>query len=82
MDVDAGRIRSPAVQGLLPTVWRREGVSDADIRQREVALAEVAGLAAIAVDITGARIVVQGLGALDPLSNWSTMTQPKAVFSP
>jgi len=69
-------------RGLLPTVWRREGVSDADIRQREVALAEVAGLAAIAVDITGARIVVQGLGALDPLSNWSTMTQPKAVFSP
>lgn len=69
-------------KGLFPTAWKKEGVSDTEVQQKELALAEAAGPAAGAVKVTGAYIAVQGLGVLDPLSNWSTMTQPKAVISP
>lgn len=69
-------------RGMLPTVWRKEGIADTEIQQKEIALAESAGPASTAVNVTGAMIAVQGLGALDPLANWMTMTQPKSIFSP
>jgi len=43
---------------------------------------EAAGLAARAVAVTGAYIAVQGLGAIDPIANWSMMRNPKAFLSP
>lgn len=69
-------------RGLFPTVWAKEGADPADIRKAELQVAEAAGAAATAVAVTGAYIVVSGLGALDPVSNWFTMSAPKAVFAP
>jgi hypothetical protein len=67
---------------LFPTVWTREGADQADVRALELAVAEAAGLAATAVDVTGALIKVQGIGLIDPISNWSMMGNPKAFLSP
>lgn len=67
---------------LFPTVWTKEGQDEASVRTLELAVAEAAGLAANAVEVTGAEIVVQGIGAVDPISNWSMMRNPKAFISP
>jgi len=69
-------------RGLFPTVWTKEGQDEAKVRTLELAVAEAAGLAANAVEVTGAKIVVQGIGAIDPISNWSMMRNPKAFISP
>lgn len=69
-------------RGLFPTVWTKDGEDDATVRALELALAEAAGLAATAVEVTGAFIGVQGVGPIDPLSNWGMMRNPKALVSP
>lgn len=71
-----------SARGLLPTVRTKEGEDEADVRALELAVAEAAGLAATAVDVTGALIGVQGIGFIDPISNWSMMRNPKAFISP
>lgn len=45
-------------------------------------MAEVAGAAARAVTVTGASMRVAGLGVVDPIENWSSMSAPKAIFTP
>jgi hypothetical protein len=69
-------------RGLLPTVWTAEGQNPADVRARELKVSEAAGAAARAVAVTGAYMAVAGLGALDPIANWSLMSSPKALVSP
>lgn len=69
-------------RGLFPTVYRKDGVTDVEIQQKEIALAEAAGPAASAVSITGAYLVVQNMGAIDPLANWMIMSQPKSYLLP
>lgn len=69
-------------RGLFPTVWAAEDADPATVRKLELRVAEAAGAAATAVSVTGACIMVAGLGALDPVSNWFTMSSPKAVFAP
>ncbi|MFI8634186.1 TIGR02391 family protein [Microbacterium sp. NPDC077663] len=69
-------------RGLFPTVWPREGVTEAQIRPLALAVAEAAGTAARAVAVTGSLIGVAGVGALDPIANWSMMSAPKALFTP
>lgn len=71
-----------AARGLFPTVWTREGEDKANVRRLELTVAETAGLAAKAVDVTGALLGVQGIGLIDPISNWSMMSNPKAFLSP
>lgn len=71
-----------SARGLFPTVWTKEGEDAAKVRFLELAVAEAAGLAATAVDVTGALIGVQGIGLIDPISNWSMMRNPKAFLSP
>lgn len=69
-------------RGLMPTVWVRDGVDDAEVRLRELEVAETAGAAARAVGVTGAYMSVEGLGTVDPISNWSGMCNPKTFLSP
>lgn len=69
-------------RGLLPTVWTKEEQNEAEVRRLEMDLAEAAGLAARAVAVTGAHIRVAGLGVIDPISNWSFMSAPKAPLAP
>jgi hypothetical protein len=71
-----------AARGLFPTAWTREGEDEAKVRHLELAVSEAAGAAARAVAITGAYMAVQGIGPIDPISNWSMMSNPKAFLSP
>jgi hypothetical protein len=68
-------------RGVFPTVWAKDDADSVEVRKSELRVAEAAGAAATAVGVTGAYIVVAGLGALDPVANWFTMSAPKAVFT-
>jgi hypothetical protein len=69
-------------RGLMPAVFRREGVADDDYEgaQRRVEIAS--GRAGPAVGITGARYEVQGMGVVDPIAAWATILGPKPVLEP
>ena len=69
-------------RGLLPTVWTKEGQDPSTVQRLELDVAEAAGLAASAVAVTGAYIAIASLGAIDPISNWSFMSSPKAPIAP
>jgi hypothetical protein len=69
-------------RGLFPTVTRKKNASEAEVARLELAVAEAAGAAARAVQVTGAYIVVQGAGALDPIANWALMAVPRAPVAP
>lgn len=69
-------------RGMFPTVWPREDANAAEIRDRELAVAETAGAAARAVAVTGAYFAIAGMGVLDPIANWSLMSSPRALFAP
>ncbi|MDR0960409.1 MAG: TIGR02391 family protein [Propionibacteriaceae bacterium] len=68
--------------GLLPTVKTKEDQDQNEVQRLELAVAEAAGLAAGAVSVTGAYMVFAGIGPIDPISNWSSMSDPKALFAP
>mgnify|MGYP000843751072 FL=1 len=69
-------------RGLLPTVWVKEGSDPVEVQRLELAVAEAAGLASTAVKVTGRYIMVQGLGTINPIESWATMSEPKALLSP
>lgn len=69
-------------RGLLPTVSVNDEADPGEVRRLELELAEAAGLASRAVAVTGAYTAVQGAGVVDPIANWSTMSNPRALFSP
>ena len=71
-----------SARGLFPTVWTKEGQDQSEVQRLELGVAEAAGLAASAVSVTGAYIGIAGLGAIDPISNWSFMSAPKAPIAP
>lgn len=71
-----------SARGLYPTVWPKDGHEPTEVRRLELDVAEAAGGASRAVAVTGARYAVAGLGQLDPVANWSMMSNPKALFSP
>lgn len=69
--------------GMVPRTFAKGGFDPAEVRSRELALAEAAGVAAKAVLVTGSYLVVQGFAnPIDPISNWRNMTQPKAFLAP
>ena len=69
-------------RGLWPTVWTRDDADERIVKSRSLAVAEAAGLAAKAVPVTGAYIVVQGVGRIDPIANWHNMGNPRAMLAP
>ena len=69
-------------RGLWPTVWTAEGQDPARVRALELRVAHAAGAAARAVAVTGAYIMVAGVGAVDPIANWSMMSSPRALICP
>lgn len=71
-----------SARGLFPTAWTKEGVDAAQVNDRELDVAAAAGAAARAVSVTGSYVMVAGVGAIDPISNWFTTKNPKALLSP
>lgn len=69
-------------RGLMPTVWTKDRQDSAKVRSLELDVAEAAGAAARAVSVTGAHIAIAGIGAIDPIANWSLMSAPKALIAP
>lgn len=69
-------------RGLFPTTSARDDADPKEVSTLELAVAEKAGTAARAVDVTGAYIAIAGLGAIDPITNWFVMSSPKAPISP
>jgi len=69
--------------GIVERVFTRNDADPAEVERLELAVAEAAGLAAKAVQVTGAYMVVEGFRQpLDPISNWRNMTMPKAWLTP
>lgn len=69
-------------RGLFPTARTKDGQDQGTVQKLELDVAESAGAAARAVAVTGARVGVAGVGAVDPIANWSLMSAPKALFAP
>lgn len=69
-------------RGIFPTVSTKERQSKTKVRELETSVAEAAGAASSAVALTGAYLMVQGMGAIDPIANWAMMKNPKAFLTP
>lgn len=69
-------------RGIFPTAWTKEGQDPVEVAKLELEVAEKSGAASVATSVTGSYIVVQGMGALDPIANWSFMTAPKSPLTP
>ena len=68
-------------RGLLPTVRTKKDADKAEVRRLELDVAAAAGVAARAVEVTGAYIVVSSVPQpIDPIANWSLMSQPKSFL--
>lgn len=69
--------------GLFPTVCAKEGVDANEARQLELDVADAAGLASRAVQVTGAYVGISGVGEpIDLIANWFTMSRPRPLFDP
>lgn len=67
-------------RGIAPAVFPRDDADPSEIARRHAKVSQAAGLAAAAVPLTGITMTVQGAGALDPITNWQTITRPKPVL--
>ena len=78
---EEGSMSGPGL-GYLPTCWPKEGADANEAAKRTAAVARRAGECSSVAELTGAHMVVQGVGVVDPFSNWDTMLRPKAFLYP
>lgn len=69
-------------RGLFPTVSTKRGEDPQVVRALELRVAEAAGAAVQVASVTGVGIYVSGVGPVDPIANWSMMSNPKTFLSP
>lgn len=69
-------------RGLFPTVSTKQGADPQVVRSLELRVAEAAGAAVQVASITGVGMYVNGAGPVDPIANWSMMSNPKTFISP
>ncbi|WP_203708618.1 TIGR02391 family protein [Asanoa iriomotensis] len=67
-------------RGIAPAVFPREDASKAEIERRQARVSRAAGLAAAAVPLTNVGVGVQGVGVVDPIAAWQTITRPKPLL--
>ncbi|WNV84722.1 TIGR02391 family protein [Umezawaea sp. Da 62-37] len=67
-------------RGMAPAVFARDGADPQEIARRAATVARAAGRAAEATPLTGITMAVQGVGTIDPITNWRTITMPKPVL--
>lgn len=69
-------------RGLMPAVFRREGVADDEYEKAQRRVEIASGRAGPAVAATGTRYQVQGMGVVDPIAAWATILGPKPLLEP
>lgn len=66
-------------RGTAPAVFPREDADPAQIARLAAKVSRAAGRAADAAGLTGITMLVQGVGQVDPIAAWQTITMPKPV---
>lgn len=69
-------------RGMAPAVFVREGSDTVEIEKAREAVDLAAGRSSAATGLTNCFIGVQGIGAVDPIAAWHTVTKPKPVLEP
>ncbi|MEU8126022.1 TIGR02391 family protein [Micromonospora sp. NPDC049049] len=69
-------------RGIAPAVFPRSGTDPAKIAEIRSRVSRSAGRALEATAITNSYIMVQGVGKIDPIANWASITDPKPVVEP
>lgn len=67
-------------RGMAPAVFPRDDADPQEIARLREKVSRLAGRAAAAVPLTGIGMAVQGVGPVDPITNWHTITQPKPLM--
>jgi hypothetical protein len=67
-------------RGIAPAVFPKDKAKPADIALLQTAVSQAAGRASAATSLTGSWIMVQGVGRVDPIAAWFSMTQPHPVL--
>lgn len=78
---EPGRLGGVA-RGIAPAVFVRDGTDPEELERRRTRVGRAAGLAVSATPLTDIALTVQGIGTVDPIRNWATITQPKPVLEP
>lgn len=68
--------------GTLPAVFPLDKADPEEIKRRKATVDIAAGRAGAASSLTGIFVTVQGIGNVDPITAWHTITQPKPVLEP
>jgi hypothetical protein len=79
---EPGQIGTGVARGIAPAALVRRDVNQDDLAAARKRVALAAGRSASAADLTGTLIGVQGLGTVNPIANWHTVTNPKPVLEP
>lgn len=69
-------------RGVLPAVSPRDEAGTDVIESRRAEVARSAGRAATATALTNLKVRVEGVGVIDPIAGWYTITQPKPILEP
>jgi hypothetical protein len=69
-------------RGIAPPVVPREGADESEIERRKAKVTRAAGRAAAAPSLTHYYIGVAGVGEVDPVAAWMTITQPNPLLEP
>jgi hypothetical protein len=69
-------------RGIAPPVVPRDGADRTEIDRLSSSVSRAAGRAAAAGPLTGTTITIVGLGTVDPIAAWRTITHPSRPWSP
>jgi uncharacterized protein (TIGR02391 family) len=69
-------------RGIAPAVFPRDDAKTSDIERVTSEVAQAAGRAGAATRLTHAYIEVAGVGTVDPIAAWHSITRPKPVLEP
>ena len=80
--LDLHTVNEDVARGMAPAVFPLEGSDPAEIKKAASAVDIAAGRASAAPGLTNCTINVQGVGVVDPIAAWRSITQPKPVLEP
>lgn len=69
-------------RGMVPSVSPLAGTDPGELQKRRSRVSVAAGRARRAPNLTNVKFGVQGIGEVDPIAAWNTVTQPKPALEP